>query len=45
MTGVEPCIYHKMAQGVTNAGFGGDICELAKARVYKITGPDRLHTP
>ena len=33
-----------MAQGVTNAGFGGDTCGLAKARVYKMTGVDPLHT-
>ena len=47
MTGaLTPCIHHKIAQGVTNAGFGGcDACGLAKARVYKMTGPDPLHTP
>ena len=32
---LTPCIHHKMAQGVTNSGFGGDTCGLAKTRVYK----------
>ena len=38
-------IHHKMVQRVTNAGFGGNTYGLAKARIYKITRPNPLHTP
>ena len=39
--GLTPCMTYKMAQGRT----GGDKCGLAKARVYKMTVSDPLHTP